>query len=72
MVDGVNGYLVPPNDPEALAAAMRRLAVDPALRHQMSARSAEMIAPYTPDHWAQAFEEAVERILSSHRKGSPS
>jgi glycosyltransferase involved in cell wall biosynthesis len=70
VVDDVNGYLVPPNDPVALAAAMHRLAVDPALRHQMGARSAEMIAPYTPDSWAQAFEKAVETILSSRRMGS--
>jgi glycosyltransferase involved in cell wall biosynthesis len=68
VVDGVNGYLVPPNDPEALAAAMRRFVTDPALRSQMGARSAEMIAPYTPDRWAQAFEEAVESILSSRRR----
>ena len=72
VVDSVNGYLIPPNDPAALAAAMRRLAVDPALRHQMGACSAEMIALYTPDRWAAAFEDAVERILSSRRKGSPS
>ena len=72
VVDGVNGYLVAPNDPEALTAAMRRLVVDPALRHQMGARSAEMIAPYTPDRWAEAFERAVEGILSPRRNGSPS
>jgi glycosyltransferase involved in cell wall biosynthesis len=72
VVDGVNGYLVPPNDPGALAAAMQRLAVDPGLRIQMGARSAEMIAPYTPDCWAAAFEKAVESILSSRRIGSPS
>jgi len=72
VVDGVNGYLVPPNDPGALAAAMRRLAGDPALRHQMGVRSAEMIAPFTPDSWARAFEEAVEAILSSRRMGSSS
>ncbi|MDA8218110.1 MAG: glycosyltransferase family 4 protein [Dehalococcoidales bacterium] len=72
VVDGVNGYLVPPNDPEALAAAMRRFASDPALRSQMGARSAEMIASYTPDSWAEAFEKAVEGILSARRNGSPS
>jgi len=72
VVDDVNGYLVPPNDPVALAAAMRRLAADPALRNRMGSRSAEMIVAYTPDRWAQAFEEAVEAILSSHRLGSTS
>ncbi len=71
VTDGVNGFLVPPDDPGALKAAMRRLAVDAALRHQMGARSAEMIAPYTPERWAVAFEKAVEGILSSQREGSP-
>jgi glycosyltransferase involved in cell wall biosynthesis len=72
VIDDVNGYLVPPNDPLALAAAMRQLASDPALRSRMGARSAEMIAPYTPDHWAEAFEKAVEVILASPRTASQS
>jgi glycosyltransferase involved in cell wall biosynthesis len=67
VVNGVNGYLVSPNDTDALAAAMRKLAVDPALRHQMGAHSAEMIGPFTPDSWAAAFEKAVDEILSSRR-----
>jgi len=71
VVDGVNGYLVPPDDPEALAGAMQRLAVDSTLRHQMGARSAEMVAPYTPDRWAEAFEVAVDGILSSRPIGLP-
>lgn len=72
VIDGVNGYLVPPGDPGALAGAMRRLESDPALRTRMGARSAEMIAAYTPDHWARAFEDAVERILCSPSVGSTS
>lgn len=36
---GVNGLLVPPRAPEALAAAMIRLADDPALRERMGAAS---------------------------------
>lgn len=72
VMNGVNGYLVPPGDPEALASAMRRLASDPALRTRMGAHSAEMIAGHTPDHWARAFEAAVERILSSPSVGSSS
>jgi glycosyltransferase involved in cell wall biosynthesis len=70
VVDGVNGCLVPPGDPGALATAMRHLAADSALRSQMGACSAETIAPYTPNSWAQAFEKAVETILSSRRMGS--
>jgi glycosyltransferase involved in cell wall biosynthesis len=72
VVDGVNGYLVPPDDPYALAAAMTRLASDSKLRQEMGARSAAMIAPHTPDSWAEAFETAVEGILSTPRTGGPS
>ena len=35
--DGVTGLLVPPDDPEALAAAWRRVADDPALASRLSA-----------------------------------
>jgi glycosyltransferase involved in cell wall biosynthesis len=36
---GQNGLLVPPRSPRALAAAIRHLAEDPALRVQMSRRN---------------------------------
>jgi glycosyltransferase involved in cell wall biosynthesis len=63
--DGENGYLVPAGDATALAGAMRRLGSDPALRNRMGARSAEIIAPYTPDRWAEQFEIAVDAIVAS-------
>lgn len=37
--DGVNGFLVPPRDPVALAAAMERFLVEPELIHRMGAAS---------------------------------
>jgi rhamnosyl/mannosyltransferase len=36
---GVTGLVVPPNDPAALAGALRQLAADPARRRQMGAAS---------------------------------
>jgi glycosyltransferase involved in cell wall biosynthesis len=72
VIDAVNGYLVPPDSPEALAGAMRRLAHDSTLRSQMGVRSSEMIRPFTPDSWAAAFEKAVDEILSSRRFDAPS
>jgi len=41
--DGHNGLLVPPNDPQALAAALKRLACDAALRGRMGAASRQLV-----------------------------
>lgn len=42
VVDGRNGLLVPPRDPDALASAMERLIDQPDLRAEMGARSLEL------------------------------
>ncbi len=41
VTDGVEGQLVPPSDPESLAAALTRLATEPALREQLAAGARE-------------------------------
>jgi glycosyltransferase involved in cell wall biosynthesis len=43
VADGDNGLLVPPGDPEVLAAALRRLVADPALAARMGRRSREIV-----------------------------
>lgn len=42
VVDGMNGYLVPVRDPEALAAAMRRFIVDPSIIEPMGGASRQL------------------------------
>ncbi len=43
LVDGSNGFCVPPADPDALSAALATLVRDPVLRRQMGRRSREKI-----------------------------
>jgi glycosyltransferase involved in cell wall biosynthesis len=64
VADGVNGFLVPPSDSGALLERMALLARDEALRRRMGGASADTVAGQTPGLWAEAFERAVEKILS--------
>ncbi len=61
--EGENCLLIPPDDPAALAAAVRRLAADPELRQRLRAggrRTAEQ-------HTESAFNEAV---IAAHEKAA--
>ncbi|HEV2821166.1 MAG TPA: glycosyltransferase family 4 protein [Solirubrobacteraceae bacterium] len=57
--DGDNALVVPPGDPPALGAAVRRLAQDPALRERLVAGGRRTAGSLTQ----AAFETAVEREL---------
>jgi len=54
-----NGLVVPPDDPGALAAALRRLHDDPALRDGLGRQARADVAPYTHDAWADGMARAL-------------
>ncbi len=59
--DGETGYLVPPEDPGALAAALRRFLADPGQERAMSLRARETAARYGWD----SHLDRLESILAS-------
>lgn len=61
--DGVNGFRVPPDDPDALREALRRLVDDPELRRTAGGRSREIVARLTPQRWAEAVAGAIGGVL---------
>jgi D-inositol-3-phosphate glycosyltransferase len=66
--DGETGLLVPPRDPDALAAAMVSLLEDPARRAAMSrAARARVSAVFDIDGHARAVAEVFDDVLSRSR-----
>ena len=57
--DGVNGLLVPAEDPEALAAALRRVLEEPGLRDRLAAATAGSVERFAPER----VYGRLERIL---------
>jgi glycosyltransferase involved in cell wall biosynthesis len=58
--DGVDGYIVPERDPQAIAACLERLYADSALREQMGRHAAERAREFS---WA-AYAQGVQRCLT--------
>jgi glycosyltransferase involved in cell wall biosynthesis len=59
--DGDNALLVPPEDPAALAAAIRRLLVNPGLADRLRRTAFEQVRSYTWDGRAARIIEALKR-----------
>jgi GalNAc-alpha-(1->4)-GalNAc-alpha-(1->3)-diNAcBac-PP-undecaprenol alpha-1,4-N-acetyl-D-galactosaminyltransferase len=62
--DGVDGVLVPPNDVDALAAAMERLMRDGDERERLGARAVEIVERFSMERilvmWDELFEQATQ------------
>jgi len=64
VVDGETGYLVPPEDPDALASSVLRLLRDPARRARMGeAGRAHVLAHFTAEGYAAQFSQLVESLI---------
>jgi glycosyltransferase involved in cell wall biosynthesis len=55
---GENGFIVPVDDVDALADALRRL-LDPAIRQRFGAASRRRVEDFSPDSWARGVLEAI-------------
>jgi glycosyltransferase involved in cell wall biosynthesis len=60
--DGHNGLVVPAGDSDALAAAINRLAAEPALRARLGQAGAEDVRAFTYDAWARGFSSALATL----------
>jgi glycosyltransferase involved in cell wall biosynthesis len=65
--EGVNGFVVDPNDTAAMAVAITRLAGDDGLRRTMGAESRAQTAGRTPHASARVYLEAVAAAVSDTR-----
>ncbi len=66
--DGVNGYLVDPNDPLAMAARIAELLADPKLACELGLRGHEMVcANFSPNIAAKYFERLYFNVAQSTR-----
>jgi|SRR5579884_104286 len=72
IVDGVNGLLVEPEQPEALAQALRRIIEDIDLAEQMSEEArATMVRDYQLDAIIRRCEELYRRLLKDEQRPLP-
>ena len=72
ILDGVNGFIVPPANSAMLHLQMRRLAEDDVLRKSMGVAARRSVAGQSPELWADAFEDAVATILGIATKPTES
>lgn len=61
--DGVSGITVPPENPEALAEALKRLLLDPALRSTMGKKAKSRVQHYTIERMVARTQEVYDEVL---------
>ena len=71
LLDQINCIIVPPGDPEALAAAVRRLAGDAGLRARLVERGLETADILDVEHFAEVTEAWHVAVAERFRHGRP-
>lgn len=65
LTDGMDGLLVPPRDPEALAAAIERLLRDEPLRRQLGEQATRSVQRFSIGTAVRRMEELYDDVLHS-------
>jgi len=68
VTDGVNGLLVPPGQPEAMAVAVLRLLDDPSLRASLVGSGLVEAQRYTWDQVAPQLHDVYQQVLASRQQ----
>ncbi|MEJ2732274.1 MAG: glycosyltransferase [Anaerolineae bacterium] len=62
--DGINGFLVPPGDPEAMANAIGHILADRSLAAQMGQASLSIAQPHAEERTFEAYENLCLRLVN--------
>jgi glycosyltransferase involved in cell wall biosynthesis len=66
VLDGVTGFVVPPRDPRAFAAALRQLLTDKELRERLGAMGKEVVErDFNLDGFRSAHIELYQQLLQT-------
>ncbi len=60
--DGINGFIVPERNSQALANAMQKILDDPDLREKMSQNARQKISSWDNEHMVEGFIKAIEYV----------
>lgn len=67
VLNGQTGYLVPPNDPQALAERLAHLCTQPRLRSTLGRRAIKRARTFTWEKVAAAVADLYEGVLAAYR-----
>jgi glycosyltransferase involved in cell wall biosynthesis len=62
--DGINGFVVPERNSQALARAMRRVLQDKGVRQRLSQAARQHISGWDNERMVSGFREAIDYVTS--------